>query len=809
MAVLVTERSPAIFGGRTSVMLQSAASPPLSAAVSPVLAPGRHSLESLELLQSPGMSPVPMPQALLRARTHPPSGGSSRPVTTTQQWQPVAAPSVPASWQATRVSSTTVAPGLPVAAPQGIIRQAVIRSPLVRPQADSTAQRDNGAGLPEPALPSSAGLAAGKASTQGAGTGAAGAPSAALVAAVQMAAAACSAPIEGLNWVPQLPAAGSNVLQAANLTAGLRQEQWNPATSSFRMEASPLLQPARPAQSCATSHTFAPARARGQLVAQAGDGARRRWASISDDDASASPMLWPMRSPVLRFTRSRGGTPLCGPATTPGGGYGTLATVSERLQAETTTTEMPETPRSPFMLPQAQPPAMPFLPVQPQQLEHFIPAWGGYAPLQQAPAPLQMQAIPQMQIVHQLLPGVPQVHFSAQHGFLPVAQAMELPPDAMWPPRRQQWAPQPQPQIQLHQATMQPLSAPLAGFVPATNLRPYEGVPCQAAMVSNGWGPPAVGSGQGRPAGNRSRNLSGWTVVWVGERAFRAHAATKEQIEQAGFLVKVFRSHDRCVRALDKRNSITPMTTFLLSQDDALPMLSYLTRRRASCLHVVVDLEGRSPLELQGLLATTSCPEETSISLASSWEEVLAFLHAINAEAWSRMPQGPACGAGHWSTEVEHPVPPSGWSNEVLSHTIPEGAQSGPASSSEGAVVSELPWTLVWISDQAFKPAAVTLKTCLEALGCQVKGYKTNKNAARALDKKRALVRTVVLVSGTEAAAFIAYLSSRPELSATPIVVEACARGVPVRESATCQVVEGFEAAVAAVRRIASAPGFA
>merc|ERR1719262_1913124 len=86
------------------------------------------------------------------------------------------------------------------------------------------------------------------------------------------------------------------------------------------------------------------------------------------------------------------------------------------------------------------------------------------------------------------------------------------------------------------------------------------------------------------------------------------------------------------------------------------------------------------------------------------------------------------------------------------------------------------PWTLVWISDQAFKPAAVGLKVKLESLGCQVKGYKTHKNAARALDKKRTLVRTVVLVSGAEAPQFLAYMAGRPEIGQTQVVVEASNR---------------------------------
>ncbi|CAK9042132.1 unnamed protein product [Durusdinium trenchii] len=120
----------------------------------------------------------------------------------------------------------------------------------------------------------------------------------------------------------------------------------------------------------------------------------------------------------------------------------------------------------------------------------------------------------------------------------------------------------------------------------------------------------------------------------------------------------------------------------------------------------------------------------------------------------------------------------------------------------------ENPWTLVWISDQAFKPTAVSLKTQLESLGCQVKGYKTNKNAARALDKKRGLVRTVVMVTAAEALPFLQYLSSRPELASTPVVVEATRGYGSIPKSPSVQVCESFDAAAKAVWTVAHEPGF-
>eukprot|EP00928_Gymnodinium_smaydae_P096045 TRINITY_DN8394_c0_g3_i1.p1 TRINITY_DN8394_c0_g3~~TRINITY_DN8394_c0_g3_i1.p1 ORF type:complete len:617 (-),score=74.65 TRINITY_DN8394_c0_g3_i1:193-2043(-) len=118
-------------------------------------------------------------------------------------------------------------------------------------------------------------------------------------------------------------------------------------------------------------------------------------------------------------------------------------------------------------------------------------------------------------------------------------------------------------------------------------------------------------------------------------------------------------------------------------------------------------------------------------------------------------------------------------------------------------------WTLVWVSEQVFKPDAEDQRRTLEALGCQVKGYKASKNAERALQKKNALTSTIVLVSAHQAEQLTTYLRSRPEMRRTPIVVEGTSKAAGVREDATCRVVGDFDAAVLAVSQIAAVPGFA
>jgi len=307
----------------------------------------------------------------------------------------------------------------------------------------------------------------------------------------------------------------------------------------------------------------------------------------------------------------------------------------------------------------------------------------------------------------------------------------------------------------------------------------------------------ACGSGAERAI----RQQNGWTVVWIGERAFRAPAAMKEQIEAIGFQVKIYRSHDKCCRALDKKSSVASNNAFVVSEADSEPLLAYLRSRKARRLHIVVDADSSpNPVVVQRLATSVTCPEESSIVVASHWEEVLAALRDVGDQV-ALLAQA-ACGEAA-SAVMAPAVGVPDTVSEAVVEAMPAAAAMPPP-----AEVSDAPWTLVWVSDQAFKPAAGGQKTKLEALGCQVKGYKTHRNAARALDKKRALVRTVVLVCGAEAAPLLAYLSSRPEIGQTPVVVEGSSRLQPVRESPSCKVVEDFECALHAVAAVAADPGF-
>lgn len=332
------------------------------------------------------------------------------------------------------------------------------------------------------------------------------------------------------------------------------------------------------------------------------------------------------------------------------------------------------------------------------------------------------------------------------------------------------------------------------------------------------------------------RTFNGWTVVWVGDRASRAVVARKDEISRKGFLVKVYRNQDKCCRALDKKPGIPKNTVFLVSEAESRPLVSYLRGRGAGDLRVVIDFEGAAG-DAERLREELGVLEDSAEgpTIAHSWEEVVSSLCSIGAAAVAPAADHVQRLAGQVLPLLAHPrldeaAAPASAAPRAAAEpaALEQGPQGGP-SRGPGATASAAPgtrqaageatvsasdgsdgkWTLVWVSELAFKPTAVTLKTRLEALGCQVKGYKAYRNATRALDKKRALVRTVALVSGGEATPLLAYFASRPELGSVPLVVEASQRSGLFRSSEAVEVAEDFEAAVAAVQRIATEAGWA
>lgn len=562
------------------------------------------------------------------------------------------------------------------------------------------------AGLPEAAL------AVGSVMKDGANPGrsnvnAFGAPSAALIAAMQMAA---SAGMLGLD-----PSGCSS--------AGFVQSATGPTLSASTSMTGPGAVASRKQRWASKGHEEELLRYDQCAPAPA----RRRWASMSDDDIS-SPGLWAHWSP--KGIRSRSSTPYIGPA-------------------------IPE-----FQLAQSAD-----LPVS------AVGVGRG-----RATSPEAKQFATIRETAQRSYGAGTQNHTEVESSVL--AEIAEL-------PRGRSAASAPAPALsgptRSLGASGNGVNIP-AGFTPATSRR-------------------ARGGEDGEKP---QRAFNGWTVVLVGERTARAPSGLKEQIEHLGFLARIYRSHDKCVRALIKKRQFLSTTIFVVSKADAEPMLSYFKTRNVRNLRMVVDAEELPALDAQLLAGQLQCPEDSSVSVARTGQEVITALLMQSSDTCVQTSHNEIAPASAEASPTPAPVFLDLTAREQESTN---GAPAIGASTPEAASV-ENPWTLIWISDQAFKPAAQPMKAKLEALGGQVKSYKTNKNAARALDKKRVLARTVVLVSGAEAQAFLGYIESRPELSSARLVVEATPRNASIRESPLVEVAEDFDGALQAVQRIAADPNF-
>ncbi|CAE7308595.1 unnamed protein product [Symbiodinium sp. CCMP2592] len=300
------------------------------------------------------------------------------------------------------------------------------------------------------------------------------------------------------------------------------------------------------------SPAVAPWRSRQAFAADAG--ARRRWASLSDDETQ-SPMLWPMRSPVLHGQRggrrSHSGTPLMGPSA---GGIPGLAKVSEHAVAEEVEDFMlPPTPQ-----PQAQLGTSPTSKQVPMTPENFPMAWPN--PWESGP----------MFGCDQAMAAQWQQQWIMRQG------------DPAWPPP---WS---------QAGGLYPLAPQVAGGFGAADSASssFGWVPmgaAGAAEISQAqlWLGQEQAAEQMQLSSDPSGSAAPCPLVWVGERAFRASAAAKEQIEGLGYSIKVYRSHDRCSRMLDKKSALASHSVFLVSEADAKPMLQYLWSRSATGVRVL------------------------------------------------------------------------------------------------------------------------------------------------------------------------------------------------------------------------------
>lgn len=268
------------------------------------------------------------------------------------------------------------------------------------------------------------------------------------------------------------------------------------------------------------------------------------------------------------------------------------------------------------------------------------------------------------------------------------------------------------------------------------------------AVGDGAW--PATGAEAGYPPTSSSRKPSPvFTVFWVGERAFRAAPAKKEQVASMGFRIRIYRNHEKCRRAVEKEPQALATSVFVASAADAEPLVTFLsTLSEHGGVWVVVENTSGSPTSRTDIEQVASLFPEGSgsqVVAANTWEEILATLGSFGADA---IASGVAVHATAASLATsKEPIPPRVQPDNV--------------------------WTLFWVNDNAFKPGNTWQRAELEALGCQVKGYKTQRNAGRALDKKKIVGKCVVLVSVAEAAAMGKYLQQRPDLDSVKVVIEA------------------------------------
>lgn len=331
------------------------------------------------------------------------------------------------------------------------------------------------------------------------------------------------------------------------------------------------------------------------------------------------------------------------------------------------------------------------------------------------------------------------------------------------------------------------------------------------------------------------RRPPGLTVFWVGERAFRAAPAMKEQVANLGYRIRIYRNHEKCRRAVEREPQCMVTAVFVVSVLDAEPLIEFLSSRTivTGGVWFVIDASREPPASMARLqYLPIHFPERdgSQVVIAYTWEEIIATLGSFGAEAVASgvMAQtgggcsgfsgcggtsggdagGAPCdgdGGADASGEVGDGEAPKGiaaWkqrlgltdshggrqehraSRDFATELLPgqvarRSARGGDSSCQGGGDASRIPpkpvdsWTLLWITDNAFKPTSTWQRVELERLGGQLKGYKCQKNAARALDKKRAIGRCVVLVSFNEAFATASYLQMRKDLGCLKVVVEA------------------------------------
>ena len=144
------------------------------------------------------------------------------------------------------------------------------------------------------------------------------------------------------------------------------------------------------------------------------------------------------------------------------------------------------------------------------------------------------------------------------------------------------------------------------------------------------------------------------------------------------------------------------------------------------------------------------------------------------------------------------------------SHCYGTGFKTGGRRSRPVNQHRDTPWTLIWVSEHAFKQASESAAKVFETLGCKVKRFRTSDKATIALGKKAGISNTILLVTQEQARGMANFLTARGLVEDVPLVVlgnSTTQHGLP--PTYPLSIAESCEDALDIVKAIAVQYGFA
>jgi len=110
--------------------------------------------------------------------------------------------------------------------------------------------------------------------------------------------------------------------------------------------------------------------------------------------------------------------------------------------------------------------------------------------------------------------------------------------------------------------------------------------------------------------------------------------------------------------------------------------------------------------------------------------------------------------------------------NFIHSYCYGTGFETGGRRSRpENQQRNNTPWTLIWVSEHAFKQPSESTAKVFETLGCKVRRYRTSDNAIKAMEKKAEISNTILLVTKLQSRGMADFLAMRGLVEEVPLVV--------------------------------------